>query len=75
MWCPYTNCNIHKLEIVQHRAARFMTDNYSCLVSVSAILHNLNLPTLEIGRKNLKLVMMHKMIHGQVQVESGNYLI
>jgi len=50
-----------------------MTNIYSSWVSVSEILHNLNLPTLEACRKNLKLIMMYKMIHGQV--ESGNYLI
>jgi len=24
IWCPHTSCNIHKLEMVQHRAARFI---------------------------------------------------
>jgi len=59
--------------MVQRRAARFVTNSYSSWVSVSEILHNLNLPTLEERRKNLKQLMMYKMIHGQV--ESGNCLI
>jgi len=35
---------------------------------------NLNLPTPE-ERRKLKLVMMYKMIHGQVQLKSGNCLM
>ena len=45
----------------------------SWISSVSEILHNLDLPTLEECRKNLKLLMMYKMMHGQV--ESGNCLV
>ena len=29
VWSPYTNSNIYKLEMVQRRAARFITNNYS----------------------------------------------
>ena len=75
VWSPYTNSNIHKLEMVQCRAARFITHNYSSWASVTEMLHNLNLPTFEQRRNNLKLVMMYKIVHSQVQVESGNYLI
>ena len=75
VWSPYTNSNIHILEVVQHRAARFITLNYSPWASVTEMLHNLNLLTLEQRRNNLKLVMMYKIVHSQVQVESGNYLI
>jgi len=38
VWCPYTSCDIHKLEMVQCRVARFMTNSYSPWVSVSEIL-------------------------------------
>ena len=75
VWYPYTNNNIHKLEMVQHRAARFITNNYSPSVSVAKILHHLSLPTLEQWWINLKLVTMYKIVHNQVQLESRNYLI
>ena len=75
VWSPYINTNIHKLEMVQHRAARFTTHNYSSWASVTEMLHNLNLPILEQQRHNLKLVMMYKIVHSQVYMESGNYLI
>ena len=61
--------------MVQHRAARFITNNYSPWANVTEILHNLDLPTLEEQRKSLKLVMIFKIIHSQVQVKSGNCLI
>ena len=74
-WSPYTNNKIHKLEMVQRRTARFITNNYSSWASVTKILHHLNLPTLGQWRIDLKLVVMHKIVHNQVQLESRNYLI
>jgi len=38
VWCLHTNCNIHKLEMIHHLTARFITNSYSCWVSVSEIL-------------------------------------
>ena len=75
VWSPYTNSNIYKLEMVQRRAARFITNNYPPWASVTEILDHLNLPTLEQRRNNLKLVMMYKMVHRQVHIDNGNYLI
>ena len=45
-WSPYTQVNINKLEMVQHRASHFVTGNYSYQVSVTAMLAKLNLPSL-----------------------------
>ena len=42
----WSQVNINKLEMVQHRAAGFITGNYSYQASVTAILAKLNLPTL-----------------------------
>ena len=75
VWSPYTNSSIYKLEMVQRRAARFITNNYSPWDSVTEILDHLNLPTLEQRRNNLKLVMMYKMVHRQVHIDNGTYLI
>ena len=75
VWSPYTNSSIYKLEMVQRRAARFITNNYSPWASVTEILDHLNLPTLEQRRNNLKLVMMYKMVHRLVHIDNGTYLI
>ena len=66
VWSPCTKSNIHKL----NRAARFMMHNYSSWASVTEMLHNLNLPTLEQRRNTLKLILTYKIVHNQVQVES-----
>ena len=75
VWSPYTNSSIYNLEMVQQRAARFITNTYSPWASVTEVLDHLNLPTLEQRRNNLKLVMMYKMVHRQVHIDNGTYLI
>jgi len=72
VWCLHTNCDIHKFsvelpdlrQIVIHLGSVYLN---SCITLI--------LPTLEERCKNLKLVKMYKMIHGQVQVKSGSCLI
>ena len=39
------------------------------------MLNNLNLPGLEERRNSVKLVMMYKILHNFVQVESWEHLI
>ena len=62
-WSPYTQVNINKLEMVQHRAARFITDKYSYQVNVTAMLAKQDLPSLAQRRDNMKLVTFHKIIN------------
>ena len=45
VWSLYTNSNTYKLEMVQRRAARFITNSYSPWASVTEILDHLNLAT------------------------------
>ena len=47
VWSPHTQCDIHKIEMVQCHAVRFIFNNFSCTVSVTNMLANLQLPTLE----------------------------
>ena len=47
VWSPFTNSNIHRVDMVQCRVARFITHNYSPRDSVTEMLNNLNLPNLE----------------------------
>ena len=72
-WAPhtvYTRCLIHKLESIQRRAARVMSD-YHFTNSVSVMLHRLEWNTMEIMESQIKvlsLVVFYKTIHGQVDV-------
>ena len=74
VWSPFTNSNIHRVEMVQRRAARFITHNYSPRASITEMLNNLNLPSLE-RCNSLKLVMMYKILNNIAQVESRAHLL
>ena len=41
VWSPYTQNNMHKIEMVQRRAARWTLDNYTRQGSVSEMLNHL----------------------------------
>ena len=47
VWSPYTKKNIDQIEMVQRRAARWVTNRYSSYDSVSAMLSNLGWRSLE----------------------------
>ena len=55
MWSPYTKKNINQIEMVQRRAARWVTNRYSSYDSVSAMLGNLGWRSLENRRYDLAL--------------------
>ena len=69
VWSPYHNKDIQHIEAVQRRAARFTVNCYSRYQSVSNILQKLNWTTLEECRKELKLIMMYKIVHGHVHIQ------
>ena len=47
VWSPYTQSNIHEIEMVQRRAARWTLDNYSRQASVTEMLNHLGWRSLE----------------------------
>ena len=67
---PY-KCNIHKLESVQRRAARFCLNDHSRYSSVTSMLLSLNLPSLQSRRKSAKLITMYKIINGNLHIPSN----
>ena len=69
VWDPHTSKEIEKIEKVQRRAARFVTNNYKKRESVSDMIKTLKWQTLEQRRKKARLSMMYKIHTGQVQVE------
>lgn len=44
VWDPHTQANINKVESIQRRAARFVTNNYDPRASVATLLQDLNWP-------------------------------
>ena len=60
VWNPYTKANIEKIEKVQQRAARWVTNDYSPYSSVSSITRNLGWWSLEQRRYHVYLTILYK---------------
>jgi hypothetical protein len=69
VWDPYHQGDIQKLERIQHRAARFITGDYKSKTPgcVTAMLDNLNLPSLQDRRRDKRLSYLHRILDGSVQ--------
>ena len=61
LWNLYTKRNIHQIELVQHRAARFVFRDYSKFRHVTLMLKQLGWDTLEQGRLSYQLSMFYKI--------------
>ena len=65
--------DIHKVEMVQRRATRWILSSYSPYQSVTELQQQLNLRTLEQRRVDAKVIMMFKIIHGLVAIPVPPY--
>lgn len=74
VWNPHRKEQIQKVEMVQRRAARFITGRYRNTSSVTSMLDHLNLETLESRRLKLQLTMFYKVINGIVAIDKDAYL-
>ena len=68
VWDPHTQTNVGRLEAVQRRAARYTLNRYKQTESVSAMLDNLQWPTLTHRRKVARLSMLKKMTRNEAIV-------
>jgi hypothetical protein len=75
VWDPHTQANINKVESIQRRAARFVTNNYDPRASVTTLLQDLNWPTLQHRRQLAKLIMMYHITYHLIEIPSITYLI
>ena len=60
--------------MVQHRAVRYIFNDYNFTSSVSSMLNQLALPTLEKRRKIASLSMFYKINHGLVRIKFPYYI-
>lgn len=68
-WDPYTDNNIRSLEMVQRRAARFVTGEHSREPgTVTRILTELEWPSLQQRRKVKRLSLLHKGINNETAI-------
>ena len=75
-WQPTSEKSYNSLEMVQHNAPRFISNSYIKKgefkrTSISEILNDLQLDTLEERRTKMRLNMAYKIINGYVILESN----
>ena len=71
IWDPYQQTYIHKLEMLQHHAARFVLNRLwrrNCRDSVTDMLTTLNWQTLEKRRKQSRLTLLFKFMISLIYV-------
>ena len=74
VWNPYKKDHIHKLEMVQRRAARFVTKRFHNSSSVTDMLDHLQWETLEARRCKLQLTLFYKIMNNTVDIDKTLYL-
>lgn len=76
IWNPWQNHLVQKIEMIQRRAARYTLHQYNYQSSVSAMLQQLNWPTLQLRRDLTTVIMLYKIQHKLVNITvPPNYLI
>ena len=75
---PHHQKNIQKLEMVQRRAARFVTkmphrSTDGQYASVSARIQDMGWKSLQERRKNNRLVMMYRIVHNLVEIPPSHH--
>jgi hypothetical protein len=74
-WSPHNKDQIAKVEVIQRRAARFVTNRYHNTSSVGSMIEHLGWETLEARRTQIQLMLLYKITHGLVDISPDNYLM
>ena len=77
VWHPHKKSNEDKIEKVQRRAARFVSNNFrrkGGKASVSEMLHDLGWQSLDGRRQDQRLVLFYKIINGLASAETEDIL-
>ena len=72
VWDPHLSKDVQALERVQRRAARFICGDYQYTSSVTTMLAQIGLTNLERRRRDLRLALLFKIIHGHVAVSADD---
>jgi hypothetical protein len=75
VWDPHQQQDKQRLERIQRRAVRYVTNRYHNTSSVSDMLDQLEWPSLESRRTNSRLTMMYKMTKNLANVDTSDKLI
>jgi hypothetical protein len=75
VWDPHQQQDKQRLERIQRRAARYVTNRYHNTSSVSDMLDQFEWLSLESRRTNSRLTMMYKMTKNLTNVDTSDKLI
>ena len=73
-WAPFTDTETRKIEMVQRRAARFVSNDYRRTSSVTEMISTLGWDTLQKRRDLARLSMMYSIVHHLVDIPVEPYL-
>ena len=68
VWDPATKELVHKVGKIQHRAARFVCNDYQQQTSAPGLIHSLNWDMLSTRRKIARVCVLHKAIGGHLAI-------
>ena len=74
VWSPHNRDQIKKVEMVQHRAARFATNRYGNTSSVTSMLDHLKWETLETRRAKIQLSLLYKVVEDLIDIPAASLL-
>ena len=75
VWDPYTQSNIDKLEQVQRRAARLVTNNFSRYTRVTPLLHQLQWTPLAERRARTKVTILYKALNNLIEIPTNHLTV
>ena len=74
VWDPYHQKDIHRLDMVQRRAARYVSNRHGNRSRVDSMLEHLEWRPLEQRRRDARLTMLFKIANDQVAVDKTDRL-
>ena len=72
IWDPFLSKNKNTIELVQHRAARFVCGDYKTTSSVTSMFAWLGWENLQDRRRELRLALLYKIAKGHVAVSADD---
>ena len=75
VWYPYTDKDICKLESVQRRAARYISNRYHNTSSPTEMLSLLEWNILQQRRAKIRLITLYNIIHNLIELPEEQYLL
>ena len=74
VWDPHTTTDVNYLEMVQRRAARYVSNRYHNRSSVTDMLQHLQWDSLAERRRRARLALFYKVVNGMVNVDPRDHL-